>query len=68
MPRYTRMVSLATVVLPTASKRSTRWPVSSPVAEGVAGAGRAAGGSVTIRPESGRGMIVPGFGFGGGCC
>jgi len=24
-------------------------------------------GSVVIRPESGRSMIVPAFGFGGGC-
>src|SRR5437763_7960283 len=61
MPRYTRMVSLATVVLPTASKRSMRWPVCLPGA-GVVGGG--AGFSPSVMPPAfGRSMIWPGFGF-----
>src|SRR6266508_6356358 len=58
------MVSLATEVLPVASKRSMRWPANASLAAGGAGA-------ETMRPLSGCSMIVPGFGFGcavGGVC
>src|SRR5437773_1061037 len=58
------MVSLATVVFPTASNRSTGWPASSPVAGLVVVVDGGGVGSATIRPASGRGTMVPGFGLG----
>src|SRR6266852_6647911 len=59
------MVSLATEVLPTASNRSIAWPARAPVA-GMVVAGVGSGvGSEMIRPESGRGTMVPGFGLAG---
>src|SRR5436190_24169297 len=63
------MVSLATVVFPEASNRWIGWPTRLPAAAGVVGLGGWVGGvgSERMRPESGRGMIVPGFGFGCGC-